>query len=60
MTSQAERQSPFITDEEILARTNDDLLFLDGLDRNPATQKFANLSRDREAVEAAMRARNCT
>lgn len=47
----------FITDTEILERTGGDVLFLDSLDRKPETQKYANLLRDREAVEAVLAGR---
>ena len=47
----------FITDEELRAAGASELL-IDALDRNPATQKFANFSRDRLAVENFIAERN--
>jgi microcystin degradation protein MlrC len=50
--------SQTITDDELRARYGDDAeLLIDALDRKVETQKFANFSRDREAVEAALAAR---
>jgi microcystin degradation protein MlrC len=50
--------TPFITDDELRARYGDEAeLLIDALDRKVETQKFANFSRDREAVEAAIRAK---
>jgi hypothetical protein len=47
--------SQFITDDELRARYGDEAeLLIDALDRKVETQKFANFSRDREAVEAAI------
>jgi hypothetical protein len=49
---------PFITDDELRARYGYDAeLLIDALDRKVETQKFANFSRDREAVEAAIKDR---
>lgn len=48
----------FITDDELRARYGDDAeLLIDAMDRKVETQKFANFSRDREAVEAAIEER---
>jgi microcystin degradation protein MlrC len=50
--------SQTITDDELRARYGDAAeLLIDALDRKVETQKFANFSRDREAVEAALAAR---
>ena len=50
--------SQFITDDELRARYGDAAeLLIDALDRKVETQKFANFSRDREAVEAVLRTR---
>ena len=46
----------FITDDELRANGVSEL-DIDALDRDPATQKFANFSRDREAVEEVLRTR---
>lgn len=44
--------SQFITDDELRSRYGDAAeLLIDALDRRVETQKFANFSRDREAVE---------
>lgn len=43
-----------ITDEEILERTNGDVLFVDMLDRKIETQKISINGRDRAAVETAL------
>jgi len=52
------KAGPFITDEELRARYGDDAeLLIDALDRKVETQKAANHSRDRAAVEAAIKAR---
>lgn len=50
--------SQFITDDELRARYGDAAeLLIDALDRKVETQKAANHSRDREAVEAAIKER---
>jgi hypothetical protein len=50
--------TPFITDDELRARYGDAAeLLIDALDRKVETQKAANHSRDRAAVEAAIKAR---
>jgi hypothetical protein len=59
MVKEAEmRVSPFIHDDELRAIYGDDAeLLIDAMDRKVETQKAANHSRDRAAVEAAIRAR---
>jgi hypothetical protein len=51
-------KGPFIHDDELRARYGDAAeLLIDALDRKVETQKAANHSRDRAAVEAAIKAR---
>lgn len=53
-----DHRSAFVTDDELRARYGDAAeLLIDALDRKVETQKFANFSRDREAVEAAIKDR---
>ena len=51
-----EAVSQFITDEELRGRDTPEL-DIDWLDRKVETQKMANGSRDRAAVEEALRTR---
>jgi hypothetical protein len=56
MENAVSKSALYITDDELRERGVSELE-IDDFDRHPETQKFANFSRDREAVEAALAAR---